>query len=125
VTDNQMTGAIYDELAGQDLVPGRHYLDSGYLSAALVVSEVARHGIALIGPLLADTSAQACADFTVDYDAQILTCPQSRTSVSGRRAPSAARTRSWPPSPPPSAALRARPPSGVRALAGAPVRAAR
>ena len=61
VTDNQMTGAIDDELAGKNLAPGRHYLDSGYLSAALVVSEHARHGIALIGPLLADTSAQARA----------------------------------------------------------------
>ena len=57
VTDNQMTGAIDDELAAKNLAPGRHYLDSGYLSAALVVSEHARHGITLIGPLLADTSA--------------------------------------------------------------------
>jgi transposase len=88
VTDNQMTGVIDDELAGKDLVPGRHYLDSGYLSAALVVSEAARHGIALIGPLLADTSAQARAgagyaraDFTVDYDAQTVTCPQGKTSA--------------------------------------------
>jgi len=61
VTDNQMTAAIHDELTGKTLAPGRHYLDSGYLSAALVVSEAARHGIALIGPLLADTSAQARA----------------------------------------------------------------
>jgi transposase len=89
VTDNQMTAAIDDELAGKDLVPGRHYLDSGYLSAALVVSEAARYGIALIGPLLADTSAQARAgngyaraDFSVDYEAQTVTCPQGKTSVS-------------------------------------------
>jgi Transposase DDE domain len=89
VTDNQMTGAIDDELAGKDLAPGRHYLDSGYLSAALVVSEAARHGIALIGPLLADTSAQARAgngyaraDFTVSYDSKTVTCPQGKTSVS-------------------------------------------
>jgi transposase len=89
VTDNQMTGAIDDELAGKDLAPGRHYLDSGYLSAALVVSEAARHGIALIGPLLADTSAQARAglgyaraDFTIGYDTQTVTCPQGKTSVS-------------------------------------------
>ena len=61
VTDNQMTSVIHDELTGKTLAPGRHYLDSGYLSAALVVSEAARHGIALIGPLLADTSAQARA----------------------------------------------------------------
>ena len=89
VTDNQMTSAIDDELAGKNLAPGRHYLDSGYLSAALVVSEHARRGIALIGPLLADTSAQARAghgyaraDFTVDYGARTVTCPQGKTSAS-------------------------------------------
>ena len=88
VTDNQMTGPIDDGLAGKNLAPGRHYLDSGYLSAALVVSELARHGIALIGPLLADTSAQARAGqgyaragFTVDYDARTVTCPQDKTAA--------------------------------------------
>jgi transposase len=89
VTDNQVTGVIHDDLAGKNLAPGRHYLDSGYLSAALAVSEAARHGIALIGPLLADTSAQARAgtgyaraDFTVDYGGKSVTCPQGKTSVS-------------------------------------------
>ncbi len=89
VTDNQMTSAIHDDLTGKDLAPGRHYTDSGYLSAALVVSALATSGIALIGPLLADTSAQARAghgyaraDFTVDYDHKTVTCPQGKTSVS-------------------------------------------
>ena len=61
VTDNQMTGPIHDDLAEKNLAPGRHYLDSGYLSAALVVSALTTWGIALVGPLLADTSAQARA----------------------------------------------------------------
>ena len=89
VTDNQMTGPIHDDLAGKDLAPGRHYLDSGYLSAALVVSALTTWGIALVGPLLADTSAQARAgqgyaraDFTVDYDAKTVTCPQGKTARS-------------------------------------------
>ena len=90
VTDNRMTSVIDDALAAKGLAPGRHYLDSGYLSAALVTGEAARNGgIALIGPLLADTSAQARAgkgyaraDFAVDYDAQAVTCPQGKTSVS-------------------------------------------
>jgi transposase len=89
VTDNQMTSAIDDELAAKTLAPGRHYVDSGYLSAALAVSEAARHGIALTGPLLADTSAQARAgagyaraDFAVDYDSKTVTCPQGKTSAS-------------------------------------------
>jgi Transposase DDE domain/Transposase domain (DUF772) len=88
VNDSQMTGPIDDGLAAQGLAPGRHYLDSGYLSAALVVSEAARHGIALTGPLRADNSAQARAgagyaraDFTAGYDRQAVTCPQGATSV--------------------------------------------
>jgi transposase len=89
VPDIQMTGVIHGDLAGRDLAPGRHYLDSGYLSAAVVVAALTTWGIALIGPLLADTSAQARAghgyaraDFTVDYDSQTVTCPQGRTSSS-------------------------------------------
>jgi transposase len=89
VTDNQMTGTIHDDLAGKDLAPGRHYTDSGYLSAALLVCELARHGIALIGPLRPDTTAQGRAragytraGFTIDYDTQTVTCPQGKTSSS-------------------------------------------
>ena len=89
VTDNQMTGAVHDDLAGKNLAPGQHYLDSGYLSAAVVVSALTTWGIALIGPLLADTSAQARAghgyaraDFAADYDTRTVTCPQGRTSAS-------------------------------------------
>jgi transposase len=89
VTDNQMTSLTHRDLAARNLAPGRHYLDSGYLSAALVVSALTTWGIALIGPLLADTSAQARAgagyaraDFTADYDAQTVTCPQGKTSAS-------------------------------------------
>jgi transposase len=88
VTDNQMTAVIHDDLAARNLAPGRHCTDSGYLSAALVVSELARHGIALTGPLLADTSPQARAgrgyaraDFTIDYDSKTVTCPQGKTAA--------------------------------------------
>ena len=88
VTDTHMTGAIHD-LAEKNLVPGRHYLDSGYLSAAPVVSALTTRGIAVVGPLLADTSAQARAGqgyarahFTVDYDTQTVICPQGKTARS-------------------------------------------
>ncbi len=54
-----------------------------------MVSALATWGIALIGPLLADTSAQARAghgyaraDFTIDYDTKTVTCPHGKTSVS-------------------------------------------
>jgi len=87
VTDNQMTTPIHHALAARHLSPGRSYLDSGYLSADLVIQWAAR-GVALIGPLLGDTSAQARAgagyaraDFTIDYDTRTVTCPQGATSA--------------------------------------------
>jgi len=89
VPDCQMTAVICDDLAGKNLAPGRSYLDSGYLSAALVVTALATWGIALTGPLLADTSAQARAGkgyaragFAIDYDTKTVTCPQGKTSAS-------------------------------------------
>jgi hypothetical protein len=89
VPDSRMTSAINDGLAAKGLAPARHYPGSGYLSAALVAGEAARHGIILIGPLLPGTSAQARAgngharaDFTIDYDAQTVTCPQGKSSSS-------------------------------------------
>jgi transposase len=86
VTDNQMTGVIHHDLAGRNLTPGRHYLDSGYLSAEALVRAARGHGIALIGPLLADTSAQARGGgytqdaFTIDWDRKQATCPQGAVS---------------------------------------------
>ena len=54
-----------------------------------MVTALATWGIALVGPLLADTSAQARAgngyaraDFAIDYDSKTVTCPQGRTSAS-------------------------------------------
>ena len=55
-----------------------------------MVSALTTWGIALIAPLLADTSAQsraghgyARADFTVDYDAKTITCPQDLLILDG------------------------------------------
>jgi hypothetical protein len=89
VTDNAMTAVIDDRLAAMELAPARHCADSGYLSAEILVQELRRHGIALVGPLLAGTSPQARAaggyaraDFVIDYDSETVTCPQGKTSVS-------------------------------------------
>jgi hypothetical protein len=50
VTDHQMTEPVHGALAARNLASGRHYTDSGYASAALVVSALAAWGIALIAP---------------------------------------------------------------------------
>jgi transposase len=88
VPDAKMTEKIHTALAARDLLPGQHYLDSGYPSAALVVHSLRRWGVTLVTPLLADQSRQAKAaagydraSFTIDFDTQQATCPQGKTST--------------------------------------------
>jgi hypothetical protein len=87
VPDVAMTASVHTMLADRALTPGEHYVDSGYPSAALVLSSKDEHGIDLIAPLLADTSAQAKAgqgydraSFVFDFEARTATCPQGHTS---------------------------------------------
>ncbi len=87
VPDAKMTTAIHDRLAARGLLPGEHYVDSGYPSAAGVVDARRSYGIALVTPLLADQSPQAKAGggydragFAIDFDAAQAVCPQGKTS---------------------------------------------
>ena len=89
VPDNQMTAPIHARLAERHLLPDEHLVDSGYPSAELLVTSQAEFGIALVTPMLADTSPQARADagfdrtaFAIDFGAQQATCPQGHTSSS-------------------------------------------
>ena len=85
VPDVAVTGPVHDSLEVAGLAPGEHVVDSGYVSADLLVSARQR-GITLLGPLLADTSAQArtggyTADmFAIDWDHRQATCPQGAVS---------------------------------------------
>jgi transposase len=88
VPDAGMTEKIHAALAGRDLLPAEHYLDSGYPSAALVVDSLRSWGVTLVTPLLADTSRQARAGagfdragFTIDFDTEQARCPQGQTST--------------------------------------------
>lgn len=89
VPDAAMTEPIHAMLAERGLAPAEHYVDSGYPSAAVLVSAKAGHGIELVTPLLADTSPQARAgagydraSFAFDFDARVATCPQGQVSSS-------------------------------------------
>jgi transposase len=88
VPDAKMTETIHAVLAGRELAPAEHYLDSGYPSAALVLDSLRRWGITLVTPLLADQSRQAKAgagydraSFTIDFDTRQAWCPQGKTST--------------------------------------------
>lgn len=86
VPDAAMTTPIHDQLTAAALAPGEHAVDSGYTSADLLRDAQAR-GITLLGPLLANVSAQArnggytAEMFTVDWDRHQVTCPQGATST--------------------------------------------
>jgi transposase len=90
VPDVVMTAPVHDSLEASGLLPGEHAVDSGYVPADLLVSSRLR-GVTLLGPLLADVSAQArsggyTADmFAVDWDRCQATCPQG--AISSKWAP--------------------------------------
>jgi hypothetical protein len=88
VPDTVMTEPIHHGMAERDVLPGEHYLDSGYPSADLLISSLTEYGVRLVTPMLADTSPQARAGegfdrsgFAVDWPARTVTCPQGKTST--------------------------------------------
>jgi hypothetical protein len=76
-----MTAPVHDSLEAAGLLPAEHAVDSGYTSADLLVSSRLR-GITLLGPLLADTSAQArgggytAGMFAIDWEGKHAACPE-------------------------------------------------
>ena len=85
--DCDVTAAIHADLAEANLLPDTHFADEGYLDAPLLVDSQKEHGIELLGPVARDGSWQAVAGqgfdqshFTVDWDAQQVTCPRGKQS---------------------------------------------
>jgi transposase len=86
--DSKALEDIHQSQRHRGLLPDEHYLDSGYASAELITGSLTRHGVALITPVLLDTSRQAKAkkgfaahDFTIDWQAQQAICPAGKTSA--------------------------------------------
>jgi transposase len=84
------TGPIHDTLAAKGLTPSEHLVDSAYVSAAHLIAARERHGIDLIGPGRRNLSWQSrsggeaftLADFIVDWDRQVVRCPEGMESMS-------------------------------------------
>lgn len=85
--DVSATTAIQGKLARRGLTPGQHLLDAGYPSAGNLAA-AAQAGIAMIVPITARTGRNATlalygpADFTIDWDHQVATCPAGARSRS-------------------------------------------
>jgi transposase len=89
VPDAVVTGAVHAGLRADDLLPGIHLVDTGYVDGGLIVASREEYGVDLIGPPLPDSGWQARAGngfgasaFAVDWAGQRVTCPEGKTSVS-------------------------------------------
>ncbi len=87
VSDSVMSQEIHASLAARDCLPTEHWVDAGYPTAAQITAARREYGIALHGPVQANTSAQTGAAggydqeaFTIDWDRKQVTCPGGRTS---------------------------------------------
>jgi transposase len=87
-TDVTHLAVIQQGLARTDLLPARHLVDAGYIRARNLVESRIEHGIDLFGPTYEDRQWQAragtgydVAHFQIDWDAEVVTCPQGRRSV--------------------------------------------
>jgi transposase len=61
VTDSDLSAPIHEALAQRTLLPGEHFLDSGYVDANLLVTSQRGLGIEVVGPVRPDSSWQAQA----------------------------------------------------------------
>jgi transposase len=90
--DHHALKAIQAELADQGLLPQQHLVDAGYISAKRIIESRDRHEIDLIGPVHVDPSWQArtpgafdVSKFHIDWDHQVVTCPQGEHSIAWHR----------------------------------------
>lgn len=89
--DMASTGAIHEGLAAKGLLPAEHFVDAGYVDAALLVGSRRDHGVSLEGPVRAMPKRQSEAEqayeqrhFAIDWEREQVICPQGKTSVTWR-----------------------------------------
>jgi transposase len=86
--DMTSTAEIHARLAAKGLLPGEHFVDSGYVDAGLLAGSRRDHGVSLEGPVRGVSSrvgpGYELRHFTIDWDGERVTCPRGKTSVSWR-----------------------------------------
>ncbi|MEU2134175.1 transposase [Streptomyces sp. NPDC018352] len=88
IPDDRMAAPVHAELARRDLLPGEHWVDTGYANAGALAAAQRDHNVDLHGPLKAVTVPHARGEaafgqdaFTIDWDNQHVTCPNGITST--------------------------------------------
>jgi len=88
-TDEAVTETIHADLQQTDLTPRQHLLDTGYITAPILVSSQQQYGIEVIGPARGDVKWQAnteqgidASQFVIDWEHQQAICPEGQRSIS-------------------------------------------
>jgi hypothetical protein len=87
--DMSATAVIHQRLAMRGLLPAKHFVDSGYVDADLLVSSRRDHGVSLEGPVRKISTWASRAghgydmpNFKIDWERKQVICPQGKVSVS-------------------------------------------
>jgi transposase len=87
--DDHMVKWVHTSLEQRGLLPAEHLVDKGYTDSQVLVESQRTYGVTLIGPVADDPSWQARAgtgfdkaQFLVDWDRQVVTCPMGQQSIS-------------------------------------------
>jgi transposase len=83
----EMTEVIHQALERKQLLPYEHLMDTGYVDGKHIVTSQNHYGIELLGPVVIPGNWQAkdgqgfdISQFVIDWDHQVVTCPQGKTS---------------------------------------------
>ena len=86
--DVLLTDVVHASLAAKELLPAEHFVDTGYMSADLLVTGREQYDLDLCGPVLPDTRWQAregtgydVHSFFIDWDGKRVTCPEGNSSA--------------------------------------------
>jgi transposase len=87
ISDEGVLSTIHRGLAEKDLLPEHHLVDAGYVTSANLVKTSSDYGVDLVGPTLKTHWYQAetgydLTHFSIDWQAETVTCPQGRISSS-------------------------------------------
>ncbi len=87
-SDQAMLAPIHDHLASNEVLPGEHLVDAGYVDAGGVVDSQTEHQVEVVGPVPGDQSWQArdsqafdVSLFALDWEHRQATCPQGHPST--------------------------------------------
>jgi len=87
IPDEKALSRIHAGLAEKDFLPNQHLVDAGYVDATNLIQSQADYEVDLVGPTLKNYWYQAdtgydITHFSIDWEAETITCPQGHTSSS-------------------------------------------